>query len=182
MLEMSHFRELKEILKSVKKESLKEINNTVLIHEFIIDICKNSNPSDGISFAENYMELMNSVKKFNYAHIYGNKRVERYKKFVRLIIETLFEIMMEWYDEGMHPEGLNHIENKKTMHTPMLFKEFKSWVFKYSKNMSRKTLDEHKRIYNIEVKSDYVRCVLEFISGMTDQFAIDAYKEVITFR
>ena len=36
-------------------------------------------------------------------------------------------------------------------------------------------------IYDITEEEIYQKCVIEFISGMTDQFAIEVYEEIIQF-
>ena len=42
-------------------------------------------------------------------------------------------------------------------------------------------LFKNKILYNIENKKDYSRAIVEYISGMTDKFAIDIYNEIIGF-
>ena len=38
-----------------------------------------------------------------------------------------------------------------------------------------------KQVFDITEEEIYQKCVIEFISGMTDQFAIEVYEEIIQF-
>ena len=46
------------------------INNTVIIHNLIYDLCTNSSPEKGLCLSENSLTLMNKIKEFNYKYIY----------------------------------------------------------------------------------------------------------------
>ena len=46
------------------------INTTVIMHNLIIDICRNSSPEKGICLSEKYLKQINEVKDFNYRYIY----------------------------------------------------------------------------------------------------------------
>ena len=37
------------------------------------------------------------------------------------------------------------------------------------------------QIFDIYDNESYTKCVIEYISGMTDQFAIEVYEEIISF-
>ena len=37
------------------------------------------------------------------------------------------------------------------------------------------------QIFDVNDNESFTKCVIEFISGMTDQFAIQVYEEIITF-
>ena len=37
------------------------------------------------------------------------------------------------------------------------------------------------KIFNIDNENDYYKCILYYISGMTDNFAIEIYNEIISF-
>ena len=36
-------------------------------------------------------------------------------------------------------------------------------------------------VFDITNEESYRKCIIEFISGMTDQFAISVYEEIISF-
>ncbi len=67
--------------------------------------------------------------------------------------------------------------------------EFASWVTQYCElsDFKNQFLDDNnmyknKKIYNRLEKEDlYIRAILDFISGMTDQYAIKIFNELIQF-
>ena len=38
-----------------------------------------------------------------------------------------------------------------------------------------------EKVFSVEEPASYRKCVIEYISGMTDSFAIKIYEEIITF-
>ena len=67
---------------------------------------------------------------------------------------------------------------------PKLVTTFEGWLVKYSdydlkEKESRRC--KNKLIYHLDNEQDYKNCILDFISGMSDTFAIDTFNEVITF-
>lgn len=67
---------------------------------------------------------------------------------------------------------------------PKLSKYFDEWLIKYT------NYDSHKRekmkfknsvVYDIHNRDSYIKCCLDFISGMTDNFALKVYEEIISF-
>lgn len=162
-------------------KKLTDINTSTLVHLFTIDLCKNSNPDIGMCFSKEYFEIMNMIKDFNYKNIYNHKRLTTFHDYARLIIETITKTLLSYYD------GRNSIYKikKDEAFYPLLCSTFSDWLIKYSnaaeekERLNRKFLN--KVIYDIENKKDYDTAVIDFISGMTDSFAIKMFNEIITF-
>ena len=156
-------------------ESLKT-NNTVLIHNFIIDLCTNSNPDAGIKLSDTKLALMKKVKDFCYKRIYMHPKIERYKKFIAHLLKDIFLVLMDLIDDII--EGRE--ESRK--YCPTLYDGFKSYLAKYSKQLeSTEEFSNILKIYDLGLKEDKVLACIDFISGMTDQYAIKIYKETIAF-
>ncbi|MCR4595785.1 MAG: HD domain-containing protein, partial [Lachnospiraceae bacterium] len=49
------------------------LNTTGIMHSLITDLCKNSSQDEGLTLSQDKLELLNEVKRFNYAYIYGSK-------------------------------------------------------------------------------------------------------------
>lgn len=162
------------------------LNTTVIMHNLIIDVCTNSSPDNGICLSEKYLKQLNEVKKFNYDYIYKNERFEPYKKYSELVITQIFLFLLDTFD-GRH--SWNALD-KKEKSCPLLIKSFKAWLAKYCdstivpdgefKEIALKC--ENNKIYKtIPNKKIYVRAILDYISGMTDSFAIKAFNELLTY-
>jgi dGTPase len=179
ILTTQQLRDLGNIAHSVKVR-LKEINNTALMHNFIIDLCKSSKPDDGIRFSSHYLDFINKLKEFNYKHIYLHPRLEPYKDFADLIINSLYKILVEIY---RGKDTLNSI-NRYIRAYPKLMRTFREWLDKYSNVNSRHKMGnrfENKVLYKIENEKDYKQSIVDFIAGMTDSFATAAFHELISF-
>ncbi len=166
-------------LKRIVGGGHKAINNTILMHDLITDLCKNSNPEDGICFSDYYFHFVNKVKGFNYEHIYNHKRLRNYEKYARLIIETIYETLMDFYDGSDTPSKLSSLQ----VQFPLLTASFNDWLLKYDVNF-RKNDDRifaHKVLYDINRHDDYVLAVIDYIASLTDYFAIDVFNELSRF-
>lgn len=174
ILSLHHLKELRTIV----KVPINQINNTVLMHDFIINLCKNSNPEKGICFSDNYLEFINLIKKFNYQNIYHHERLKNYKKYVNLIIESIFEAHKDFY-EGK--KTLSKLDKIRSIY-PRTHKVFNEWLRKYSNCDKRGRRYRNELLYDITNDRDYLLAVIEYISGMTDNFAINIFSELITFK
>lgn len=74
---------------------------------------------------------------------------------------------------------------------PELCRTFEDWLVRYayymplgaSGRIDRRSImrSNTEKIFSVEDISSYRKCVIEYISGMTDTFAIRIYEEIITF-
>lgn len=181
ILNFKHYKELGKIIaKHLGKDNLREINNGILIHGFIMDLVKNSSPEEGIKLSENYLGLMNEIKTFNYRVIYKYWRIEQFKNYATLIIETIFNTLMRYYE-------LNEYEVRMAIsrrNFPSISHFFEDWLVKYSNinpEKRKKKKYVNRVIYDVNCKESFAKCCIDFISGMTDSFAIKCYNEIISF-
>lgn len=173
---------LKQLAQEVMKMKIKfkDVNTSSLIHEFITNLCLQSNPDDGLRFSKEHYEMMNKIKKFNYQKIYSNPRFKPFMKYADLIINTIFEFLYEYYDSY---NTINKLK-KFSKYYPTLTLDFSDWLIKYS-NIDEKLhvlrKYRNKIIYNVSSEMDYKQAIIDYISGMSDNYAIKAYKELIEF-
>lgn len=182
ILSFSQMKELRNIIKDTINYnfSFKEVNNTVLMHEFITDLCKQSSPESGIVFSEKYLKLINKVKEFNYNNIYLNTRLDNFKSYAELIIKSIYNNLFKYYDKQ---NTLNNLKKDINIF-PLVIRSFSDWIIKYSdiKRDERKDNKyKNKIVYNINKKEDYVRAIVDYISSMTDKYAIKSFNEFIKF-
>lgn len=175
-------RELRNIAKSYGE---KTINTTVIIHNFIISICENSSPESGIRLSEKYNQMLNDVKDFNTRAIYKNSKFDVYRKYAALVIRSLFEILMKEYDGENTLRKLSQLLKVY----PMLIKDFLQHINQYSllpphnQDVARQMLKyKNLKIYgNLETKEVYAQAILDYISGMTDRYAIAVFNELLRY-
>lgn len=173
--------EFEYIIKNLfSHKKLTDINTSNLVHLFTIDICKNSDPEKGLNFSQEYYEIMKLIKDFNYENIYNHKRLTTFHSYAGLIIETISSTLLGYFD------GANSIYKIKSDETfyPLLCSTFCDWLIKYSNVAPEHRANRgfiNKIIYDINSKRDYETAVIDFISGMTDSFAIKMFNEIITF-
>ena len=173
---------LKQLAQEVMKKKIKfkDVNTSSLIHEFITNLCLNSNPEQGLTFSKEYYDMMNKIKKFNYQKIYSNERFKPFMKYAQLVINDIFDFLLGYYD------GANTLKklSKYSKFYPTLTIDFSDWLIKYS-NIDEKTHNIRKYknqiIYNINDEFDYKQAIIDYISGMSDNYAIKVYHELIEF-
>ncbi len=163
-----------------KKVKFKDINTSALIHEFITNLCLNSSPENGLMFSDEHYLMMNKIKKFNYQKIYHNKRFKPFMEYATLVINTIYDFILDHYDSY---NTINKLA-KYSKFYPTSTIDFSDWLIKYS-NIDEKTHKlrkyRNKIIYNIENIFDYKQAIIDYISGMSDNYAIKIHNEFIEF-
>jgi dGTPase len=178
ILNRTQLRELHSIVKStLGVNDIREINNTVLMHNFMIDLCENSNPDMGIVFSGKYLEFIDLVKDFNYKNIYYHKRLTKFKKYAELVINTIIETLEEFYDGD---KTLANIRKQQKTY-PVLAESFESWLSKYSVCVNNDKKLQNDKIYDLDDENSYIQAIVDYISGMTDNYAIKIFNEIIKF-
>ncbi len=170
---------LDDLYKLINNADVKnEINNTIIINYLISDLCKNSSPENGLCFSEEAFLLLNKIKQFNYDNIYNSNRLLPSIRYFELIISEIYNVLKNTYD------GNNTLNNLNILYKsfPKLSKSFISFINNYYDFGNRKNLRlKNKVIFDINNPHDYYKCILYYISGMTDNFAIEIYNEIISF-
>lgn len=175
-----------KLLRMAQSNDHNVLNTTVIMHNLIIDICKNSSPHDGICLSDTYNRQLKEIKDFNYDNIYNHPRLKPFKHYSELVITQIFNTLYSMYD-GKHTWNiLNH--NKAF--TPQLISSFEKWLARYC-NQSIAPDGELKALAlkceNIKIYKDldsieiYVQAIIDFISGMTDRFAITLFNELLQY-
>ncbi|MBV6456545.1 MAG: Deoxyguanosinetriphosphate triphosphohydrolase-like protein [Bacteroidales bacterium] len=178
LLEPERLNELNNLMKRIPNTS-GVVNNTALIDLFIKDLCNNSSPEEGMHFSCQYYNLLTEVKDFNYRHIYYHPRLLYYKEYARCIIHTIFDFLDGFYGNDL----LQRIADN-TSKFPTLLRYFHEWLVKYSnvdKRARNEARFENDIIYDIADIVQYRRAIIDYMAGMTDNFAIRVYHEIISF-
>ena len=154
------------------------INNTNLINNLIYDLCENSSPEKGLCLSENALNLMNRIKAFNYKYIYASDRIKPSTRYFRVVINEIYNLLKSMYD-GQNT--LNKLNNVSDIY-PNLCRSFMNFMNNYYDFGNRGDLKlKNKVLFSINNEKDFYKAIIYYISGMTDNFAIEIYNEIIHF-
>lgn len=161
------------------------VNTTVIVHDLISDICKNSSPEKGICLSNEAAQKLNAVKAFNYKNIYSNSRFKAYQDYAKLVLNGMFEFLMSFYAPGYAAANVH----KAAKEYPLLCSSFSGWLAKLClpsavpeelKGEAERSLGE--KIYgNLSDGQTYAQAVVDFLSCMTDKYAVRAHAELLSY-
>ena len=154
------------------------INNTNLINNLIYDLCENSSPEKGLCLSENSLKFMNRIKAFNYKYIYASDRIKPSTRYFRVIINEIYNLLKSMYDGK---NTLHKLENFSNIY-PNLCRSFMNFINNYYDLGKRENSNlKNKVLFSIDSEKDFCKSIIYYISGMTDNFAIETYNEIIHF-
>ena len=134
--------------------------NGEIINTLVEDIITNSEKEGCIAFSEDVYEAVRLMKEFNYKRIYLSPMLQGYEKYFRRLIGLIYSYLTDLLNRnGFDKEPYLQEGN-------MLSAGFYNYV--------------------IEKKDDYIRhdgnlgrIVFDYISGMSDNFCLDAGNEIL---
>ncbi|MDY5577500.1 MAG: HD domain-containing protein [Lachnospiraceae bacterium] len=184
MLGIIKREDLRPLMTIAKSHGQEVINTSVIMHEFVIDLIRNSSMENGICLSDEKVSLMKEIKDFNYENIYHNKKLKAFSEYSDLIIRTIFDYLKEFYSGKT---TLETIRDNSEKNKPL--KDFYEWVIKYCEFSAVPQEDredsrryENRKLYgNLENREVYARAVFDYIAGMTDTYAITCFNDIITF-
>jgi len=186
ILDMGCYRQLREIVGSTlgfEKNGGKAVNTTVLINDMIVDLCEHSNPEKGLCFSDSYYKFISELKKFSYEKIYSHWRLLEFKSYAKNVLGTIYNTLMNtqsFAKNGRIPSAMRYFKNLSTT--------FEDWLIRYSNYIPSDSPDRKRTlryetpvVFDVKDWESFQKCVIEYISGMTDSFAIECYNEIISF-
>ncbi len=175
-------REVAELVASARRIdpdlNLQNLNTTVLMHRFIINLCEESDPAVGLRLSQPYFQLMKQVKAFSNEHIYKNPALGYFKNYARLILISIFEELERHY------HGKNTLDALQETGYSTLVETFSDWLVKLSDvDLDTKAKKRYLNdvVYKLDNREDYVRAIIDYISGMTDSYAIKIFGDLTAF-
>ena len=171
-----HIDELFSLLNITSKNE--QINNTIIINNLIHDLCENSSPEKGLCFSKEALDLMNKIKDFNYKNIYSCNRIRPSRKYFNLVINEIYDLLKSAYDDYSTLDNLKNLSRTY----PKLGNGFIKFIYNYYNFGNRDKLKlKNKVLFSIDNEKDFYKAIIYYISGMTDNFAIEIYNEIINF-
>ena len=162
------------------------VNTGVIMHSMIIDICRNSSPETGIALSDEGLDTLTRIKKFNYQHIYNNPRLDPFVHYSELVLVELFMALSDVYDGDKTFERIHEAE----AFYPTLMKTFGNYLARYVTlpgariaiaGYERPECDNEKIYGALSTEKEFTQAVIDYISGMTDSFAISTYQELLRY-
>ena len=162
------------------------LNTTVIMNSMINDICENSNPEKGICLSDTGFDQLKAIKAFNYKEIYKNPRLKPFMAFSELVLNSIFDVLKDCYAKE---HTFNNVLNLKR-ESLTLSDSFSKWLARYcnvdivpellQKDVAIKC--DNKKIYNnLESKSVYYQAIIDYLTGMTDRYAIKIFNELLAY-
>jgi len=176
LLSMKDLKALYKILQKIDPRVKFSVTNTTIMYYLINDIATNSSLEKGISFSQKGFEFMCLLKKFNYKTIYEHERIQMYKRHAENIIDTLFTFLSSLY-QGENT--LKKIDNNLLrFQYPLTISNFLNHLTQWSYETNKNKLQP---LYNLSNQNSYHEAIVDFVSGMTDSFAIRCFNEITSF-
>ena len=157
---------LEELYKILKQKEV--INNTVIINHLIGDLCENSSPEKGLCFSEGTFKMLKEIKEFNYKYIYKSERLKPSARYFNIIINEIYSTIKNNY--GKKDKSVN----------PEVIESFEKWLSNYW-NLKRNDKNKNDVIFDMKNERDFCKAIIYYISGMTDNFAIETYNKIVGF-
>lgn len=157
---------LEELYKILKQKEV--INNTVIINHLIGDLCENSSPEKGLCFSEGTFKMLKEIKEFNYKYIYKAERLKPSARYFNIIINEIYSTIKKNY--GKKDKSVN----------PEVIESFEKWLSNYW-NLKRNDKNKNDVIFDMKNERDFCKAIIYYISGMTDNFAIETYNKIVGF-
>ena len=161
---------LEELYNLLEINRNEKINNTNIVNDLIYDLCTNSSIEKGLCFSEKMFNKMNKIKKFNYENIYHTDKLIASNEYFALIINKIFEVLKESY----------HNRTKTQENYFIVINDFEEWIKNYW-NLERQENNKNKVLFDMSDEKEYIKAIIYYISGMTDNYAIKMYNKIIKF-
>lgn len=180
ILNENQIKELNNITKKFNIPDFDKINNTAIVHNLVTNLCENSTVDNGIMLSPDYSEFMDNIKAFCYKNIYFHSRLNNFQKYVELVLNTILNTLESIY-EGENT--LNKLNEWLDIY-PTLCDSFSKWLIKYSINYKeniRGSKYDNIKIYQLNNIDDYYQLIVDYVSSMTDAYAIKIFNEILSF-
>lgn len=134
--------------------------NGQMINTLVMDIINSSNAEDGLGFSKEVFDAVLEMKDYNYRYIYKSEILEGYNRYfsrlLRLIVNYLDELVRNYgYDKKGYDDEKNMLAAGFYAH-----------------------LVELRGTYE-EAGEGLDRLVLDYVAGMSDNFALDCANEIL---
>lgn len=136
-------------------------NNGKIINALVSDIIENSLKTNQLGFSDRIYQAFLALKDFNIKNIYRNQKLHGYHSNLERILVTLFNYLAEIFDRYGYEKELYNRENNGLA---LRFADY---------------LTKMQPLYEKWGETPLYG-VIDYIAGMSDDFAIDAINQILT--
>jgi dGTPase len=152
-------KEVLDILK-VDFDDLQDSVNSLIIDRLINDAIDYSNSTGMIGISDECHKMMKIIKDFNYRVIYGSKILNDYSHYVSKVINIIFNELYDIFQK------FEYDFDKYRGQSIEPYKDFANYLESY-------------KDYYLRNGDDINSIITDYISGMTDDYALNFCKKVI---
>ena len=135
-------------------------NNSKIINTLITDIVDNSSREKGISFSSYIFDAVRAFSDFNYESIYRSRILDGYSRYFYRVLALITDYLESLYSSfGLEEKGYAEERN-------MLAAGFYNHI------------KEMRDVY-IKTEGSEKRMIIDYVAGMTDNFALDSANEIL---
>ncbi|MDP3058964.1 MAG: HD domain-containing protein [bacterium] len=134
-------------------------SNGEIISTLVSDLINESKGKDYVGFSREKHDLILKLYNFNREKIYLNPRMERYRVFCKRILDGIFDYLLELFQQ--HQWEIDG---------------YKGGIIKLDHQFGE-YLRTMRAIYDSE-NANAVRIVIDYIAGMTDDFAMECITQI----
>jgi dGTPase len=138
-------------------------SNSEIINSLVTDIIAESNRTGTIGFSEEIFQALLILKDFNYRTIYEGPVLTGYHDYFTRILRTLHTYLKEIYQKYKDTYSAYSRENNR------LASRFSDYLFKM-------------KDFYLGVDGDFRFAVIDYLAGMTDDFAMECVQEIMIPR
>lgn len=129
--------------------------NGEIINSLVLDIIENSAEMNKAGFSDKNFDMLKKLRTFNYERIYKNPSVLFYEKDCMFKLESLFDYFDYHFDNIIDGDITNEVDKA---------------FFKYYNTM---------RNFYLENNSSKDTVIVDYIAGMTDNYAVSSYEDLL---
>lgn len=144
----------------VEFNKLKNSVNSLIIDRLINDTIKYSLKNNVIGISKESHEIMKAIRDYNYRVIYSSKEILEYTHYVKKVINIIYEELFNLFEKYKY----DYQKYKNQFIEP--FRDFARYI------------EGYKDFYQ-KNNSDPNTIIIDYIAGMTDDYALDFCKKVI---
>ena len=133
--------------------------NGEIIDTLVLDVVKHSMRKNEITFSSTKFDLICQLKNFNYKHIYNHPMLIKSDQSITSLISHIYNHLQKQF-------RIHQFKRKKYMESSLIIDAYFGQF-----------LQKRKHLYTSDPHPE--RCVVDFVAGMTDTFALESANETL---